>query len=74
MTERLYIIEVRPEHRAGRGQYWRPDGKGYTDELHEAGVFTESDSHFAFVYGNPDSRSYIVTLPSCLDIVGSQDD
>ncbi len=28
-----------PEHRAGRGRYWKPKAAGYTDHLSEAGLY-----------------------------------
>jgi hypothetical protein len=33
-------IEVRADHRSGRGRYRRAEGKGYTDDIAKAGVFT----------------------------------
>ncbi len=30
---------VDPEHRLGRGMWWRPDSQGYTDHIEDAGLY-----------------------------------
>src|SRR5690606_35639130 len=39
----LYLLEVVPEWRFGRGRYWRRDARGYTDLLENAGVYTATE-------------------------------
>jgi len=36
----LVVLEVRPEHRPGRGRFWRPGGAGYTGDPSRAGIWT----------------------------------
>ena len=43
MSEPVYIYRVRPEHRSGRGTYWRPNGAGYTNDLAQAGRYNSPD-------------------------------
>ena len=38
-----YVYRVRPEHRGGRGTYWRPNGAGYTNDLAQAGRYNSPD-------------------------------
>jgi hypothetical protein len=40
----LYLVEVDPLHRNGRGRYYGPGGGGYTDNLRRAGVYTLADA------------------------------
>jgi hypothetical protein len=62
----LYLIEVKPEFRRGRGRYWRPEGRGYTNALSEAGVFDAADTSYGTVANNATSRSRPVRLPDGL--------
>lgn len=36
-----YVYRVRPEHRIGRGTYWRAKGAGYTDDINQAGRYDD---------------------------------
>lgn len=37
------MFEVRPEWRSGRGRWWRDGGKGYTDDVSQAGIFPDAE-------------------------------
>lgn len=37
----MYIYEVHPLHRNGRGRFWRANSSGYTDSLLFAGLYAE---------------------------------
>ena len=39
-----WIIKVRPEYQAGRGKFSRPNHAGYTDDIHQAGRFSELEA------------------------------
>jgi hypothetical protein len=43
MMRDLFVYRVKPDHRSGRGTYWRANRAGYTDSLAEAGLY-EDDS------------------------------
>lgn len=38
------LIEVKPQHRSGRGRWWRPKSNGYTDIPGEAGVYSAEEA------------------------------
>lgn len=40
-TSGPYLREVRVDWREGRGKWWRPDGKGYTNHIANAGLYAE---------------------------------
>jgi len=41
----LYLLEVPPSHRAGRGRWWGPNRCGYTSILALAGVYGEAEAN-----------------------------
>jgi hypothetical protein len=44
IDSRLYLIEVKPQHRRGRARYWKAGGYGYTDAIHEAGLYSRDEA------------------------------
>ncbi len=36
----LLLLEVNKSERPGKGRWWAPDGKGYTDQLDRAGLYS----------------------------------
>ena len=43
----LYLLEVNPGHRSGRGRWWGPNRQGYTDKIEHAGLYTADESNEA---------------------------
>lgn len=50
---------VKPEHRSGRGLYWRANGQGYTNDIAWAGLYEAS----TYTDGNADE---IAAMPLLL--------
>lgn len=45
--EALYVLEVLPGHRQGRGRFWRQNASGYTNDPLQAGLYDASDRNIA---------------------------
>lgn len=68
----IYVYRVRPEHRSGRGTYWRAGGAGYTDDIDEAGRYGDT----ARVEGSERSEAVLLADEldrlGCLDVIASK--
>lgn len=62
-----YVYRVRPEHRSGRGTYWRPNSAGYTDDIAEAGRYDSPDR----VRGSETAEAVLLHVE--LDRIGALD-
>lgn len=64
-----YLLEVESHHRGTRGRWWCPDGRGYTNSLLQAGVFTEAEAQERATRSD---RSATVPLLDVLALVAIQ--
>jgi len=54
----VYLIVRKPEHRHGKGRFWKEGSRGYTDDVMEAGVFTAQEAK-----DNTEEPSYARAIP-----------
>lgn len=66
----LRVLEVKPDHRAGRGRWWRNDGQGYTDRIEDIGLYAPDDhrvaEYAAYAADDPEAKTTVRTLAEVL--------
>jgi len=55
----MWLFEVKPGRRSGRGRYWRPNAAGYTDDIARAGLYDDDDGYVK-CYNKDDANFVLV--------------